>query len=461
MASKEVAIRHQTRASVPVRGAGHPHREASSPHTVEAVEETIGDDRTATAPAAFHVLAKPTGAICNLDCRYCYFLAKEALYPGDRFRMSDEVLDTYIRQLLEAHQAPEVTIAWQGGEPTLMGVEFIRRSLDAVERHRRPGQRITHTIQTNGTLLTDEWCELLADHQFLVGISIDGPRELHDAYRLDKRGAPTFDRVLRGLDLLLAHGVEVNVLCTVHAANQDYPIEVYRFFRDELGLRHVQFIPIVERNNTTGFQEGDTVTDRSVDPHSWGRFLMTVFDEWVTGDVGEVFVSHFDAALASWLGIPPALCIFRETCGDALALEHNGDVYSCDHFVEPDHLLGNITTTHLVELAGSPRQRRFGEAKRASLPAYCRRCEVRFACHGECPKNRFVLTPDGEPGLNYLCPGYKAFFEHIDGLMRLMGGLLRAGRPASDVRAVLAAAGRNDPCPCGSGRKAKLCHPAR
>ncbi|MEJ5256121.1 MAG: anaerobic sulfatase maturase [Acidimicrobiales bacterium] len=417
--------------------------------------------RPTGAPSSFHVLAKPTGAICNLNCSYCYFLSKEALYPGDRFRMTDDVLDAYIRQLLEAHQAPEVTIAWQGGEPTLMGVELIRRSLEAVERHRRPGQRITHTIQTNGTLLTDELCELFAANDFLVGISIDGPRELHDAYRVDKRGEPTFDRVLRGLELLLGHGVEVNVLCTVHAANQSHPLEVYRFFRDELGLRHLQFIPIVERDNETGFQEGDRVTERSVDPEAWGRFLIGVFDEWVTHDVGEVFVSHFDAALASWLGAPPALCIFRETCGDALALEHNGDVYSCDHFVEPDHLLGNITTTHLLELVASPKQRRFGEAKRAGLPAHCRGCEVRFACHGECPKNRFTLTPDGEPGLNYLCAGYKAFFRHIDGLMRIMADLLRDGRAASEVRNVLAAAPRNGPCPCGSGRKAKQCHPVR
>lgn len=417
--------------------------------------------RPTAAPPSFHVLAKPTGAICNLDCSYCFFLSKEALYPGDRFRMTDDLLDVYIRQLLEAHESPEVTIAWQGGEPTLMGVDLIRRSLDAIERHRRPGQQITHTIQTNGTLLTDEWCELLAAHDFLVGISIDGPRELHDAYRVDKRGDPTFDKVLRGLELLLTHGVEVNVLCTVHAANQSHPLEVYRFFRDELGLRHLQFIPIVERDNDTGFQEGDRVTERSVDPEAWGRFLITVFDEWVTHDVGEVFVSHFDAALASWLGVPPALCIFRETCGDALALEHNGDVYSCDHFVEPDHLLGNITTTHLVELVASPQQRRFGEAKRAGLPAHCRACEVRFACNGECPKNRFTLTPDGEPSLNYLCAGYKAFFGHIDGLMRAMADLLRAGRSASEVRGMLAAAPRNGPCPCGSGRKAKHCHPVR
>jgi len=414
--------------------------------------------RPADAPRSFHVLAKPTGAICNLDCTYCFFLSKESLYPGDRFRMADDVLDAYVRQLLEAQTADEVTIAWQGGEPTLMGVDFFRRSLEAVERHRRPGQRVQHTVQTNGTLLTDEWCELLAANDFLVGISIDGPRELHDAYRVDKRGEPTFDKVMQGFELLVAHGVDTNVLCSVHAANQDHPLDVYRFFRDDLGLRHIQLIPIVERDNDTGFQEGDTVTDRSIDPVAWGRFLTTVFDEWVVRDVGEVFVSQFDAALASWVGVPPALCILRETCGDAVALEHNGDVYSCDHFVEPDHLLGNIATTHLVELVASPQQRAFGAAKRDGLPGQCQRCEVRFACHGECPKNRFTTTADGEAGLNFLCAGYYDFFTHVDGLMRVMADLLRSGRYADEVRGVLASAGRNDPCPCGSGRKAKQCH---
>ncbi|MFI5040921.1 MAG: anaerobic sulfatase maturase [Acidimicrobiales bacterium] len=415
-------------------------------------------NRPLTAPASFHVLVKPSGPICNLDCSYCFFLSKEALYPGDRFRMGEDLLETYIRQLIESEQGPEVTIAWQGGEPTLMGVEYFRRAVELAEAHRRPGQRILHTLQTNGTLLTDEWCELLHAHGFLVGISIDGPAHLHDAYRVDKRGGPTFDRVRRGLDLLKAHEVDFNILCTVNAANQDHALEVYRYFRDELGARHIQYIPIVERDNDTGFQEGDRVTERSVDPERWGRFLVQVFDEWVRRDVGTVFVQMFDAALASWCGVPAAMCVFNETCGNALALEHNGDLYSCDHFVEPDHLIGNITETHLVELVASPRQRAFGDAKRDSLPAYCRSCDVRFACHGECPKNRFTLTPDGEPGLNYLCAGYMAFFEHVNGLMTIMADLLRQGRYADEVMDIIAAAGRNEPCPCGSGRKAKHCH---
>ncbi len=414
--------------------------------------------RPPSAPSSFHVLAKPTGAICNLDCSYCYFLTKEALYPGDRFRMADDLLETYVRQVIESQPASQVTIAWQGGEPTLMGVDFFRRSMDCVERHRRPGMTIHHTIQTNGTLLTDEWCEFLADHDFLVGISIDGPRELHDAYRIDKRGNPTFHRVMEGFELLRRHGVELNVLCTVHAANQDRPLDVYRFFRDDLGARFIQLIPIVERDNDTGFQEGDTVTERSVDPRRWGDFLVGVFDEWMRHDVGTVFVQMFDAALAAWCRLPSPVCIFSETCGDAVALEHNGDLYSCDHFVEPGHLLGNIGETHIVEMLGSPQQRAFGDAKRDTLPRYCRECEVRFACNGECPKNRFTLTPDGEPGLNYLCAGYKAFFNHIDGLMRIMSDLLRRSRYADEVMTLLDQAPRNEPCPCGNGRKAKHCH---
>jgi uncharacterized protein len=404
------------------------------------------------------VLAKPTGPICNLDCSYCFFLSKEALYPGDRFRMADEVLRSYLTQLLAAHPDGDVTVAWQGGEPTLMGVDFFRRSVELVEELRRPGQRVQHTIQTNGTLLTDEWCALLARHRFLVGLSIDGPPELHDAYRVDKRGEPTSDKVLRGLRLLQDHGVEVNVLCTVHRANQDHPLEVYRYFRDDLGLRHIQLIPIVERDNDTGFQEGDTVTDRSVEPQAWGRFLTAVFDEWVVHDVGTVFVQMFDAALAAWLGLPSTLCIFRETCGDALALEHNGDLYSCDHFVEPAHLLGNILTTPMGELVASPQQVAFGRAKAETLPGQCHRCEVRFACNGECPKNRFATSVDGEPGLNHLCAGYYRFFTHIDGCMRIMADLVRRGRYADEIRQVFTAAGRNDPCPCGSGRKTKQCH---
>ena len=419
---------------------------------------TLPVDRPPTAPAYFHVLSKPSGPICNLDCEYCFFLSKEALYPNDRFRMADDVLEAYIKQLLESHETPVVTIAWQGGEPTLMGVDFFRRAIELVGKHRRPGQTVEHTMQTNATLLTAEWCELLREHRFLVGVSIDGPRELHDAFRVDKKGNPTFDKVLRGYELLRKHEVDVNILCTVNSANEDYPLDVYRFFRDELGVEHIQLIPIVERDNDTGFQEGDQVTHRSVDPEKWGIFLSAIFDEWVRRDVGKVYVQMFDAALASWLGVPATMCIFGETCGNAVALEHNGDVYSCDHFVEPKYLLGNIMETHMVELLASPQQRAFGDDKRDTLPKYCRDCSVRFACNGECPKNRFTLTPDGEAGLNYLCAGYLHFFTHIDGLMRIMADKMRHGGYADEVMTVLASAGRNDPCPCGSGRKTKQCH---
>jgi uncharacterized protein len=278
-----------------------------------------------------------------------------------------------------------------------------------------------------------------------VGLSIDGPQPLHDAYRVDKRGRPTFDKVERAARLMQQYEVEFNVLCTVHAQNADRPLDVYRYFRDELGARYIQFIPIVERVNADGrtlLQEGSTVTDRSVTAAAWGSFLNAIFDEWLQRDVGTVFVQMFDAALASWVGAPPALCIFSETCGDAVALEHNGDVYSCDHYVEPGYLLGNVLDTAMVDLVSSPRQRAFGAAKRDTLPKYCRDCEVRFACHGECPKNRFITTPDGEPGLNYLCAGYKAFFTHIDRPMRMMSQLLRQGRYADEVMQLLAAEGR-------------------
>jgi uncharacterized protein len=387
-----------------------------------------------TPPSSFHVLAKPAGARCNLACRYCFYLTKVELYPGGTFRMSDDLLEEFLRQYIEAQQVPAVTVAWQGGEPTLMGLDFYRRSVDLAEGFARPGMQVGYTMQTNGTLLDDEWCKFFKQHNFLVGISIDGPRDRHDAYRVDRKGRGTFARVMEGLALLQKHGVEYNILCTVHAANGDHPLDVYRFFRDEAGAQFLQFIPIVER-------EGDAATDRSVRPAQWGRFLCTVFDEWVRHDVGEMFVQHFDTALAAWVGHPPGLCTFAPTCGAAVALEHNGDLYSCDHFVEPDHYLGNITATPLAELVGSAQQQRFGQDKRTTLPRFCRECPVRFACHGGCPRNRFVATPDGEPGLNYLCEGYRRFFSHVDRPMRMMADLLRRGRYADEVMAMLATEG--------------------
>jgi uncharacterized protein len=406
------------------------------------------------APPAFHLLAKPTGAICNLDCQYCFFLSKEQLYPGSKFRMTDDLLETYIQQLLESHQAPEVTIAWQGGEPTLMGLEFFQRSLELVKKHKKPGQQVTHTLQTNGTRLDDAWGQFFKQHNFLIGLSVDGPQYLHDTYRVDKRGRGSFEQVMQGWKTLKQHQVDFNILCTVNAANGDRPLEVYRFFRDQLGAEFIQFIPIIERVNADGstlIQQGKQVTERSVKPEQFGQFLSGVFDEWVRRDVGKIFIQHFDAALANWVGAQPGVCIFSKTCGNALALEHNGDLYSCDHFVEPDYKLGNIQETPMLELIASERQRQFGQAKFDALPKYCRDCEVRFACNGGCPKNRFIETPDGEAGLNYLCAGYKAFFTHIDKPMRMMADLLRQGRYADEVMSLLAKAERQTKKTVGFG----------
>jgi uncharacterized protein len=404
------------------------------------------------APPAFHVLIKPTGAICNLDCKYCFFLSKEMLYPGSRFQMAEGLLETYLEQLLESHRDPRVDVAWQGGEPTLMGLDFFKRSVELVNKHKRPGQQIQYTIQTNGTLLNDAWCAFFKKNNFLVGLSVDGPKALHDVYRLNKGGAGSFDQVMRGFQVLKKHDVDVNILCTVHAANQNHPLDVYRFFRDELGAQYIQLIPIIERVSASmlpianeGWSErpggerplytieGNQVTERSVDAQAYGKFLIAIFDEWLKSDVGKIYVQHFDSALANWVGVPGAVCVFSETCGQAVALEHNGDLYSCDHFVEPAYKLGNIREVHLIQLLTSPQQVKFGQDKKDTLPRYCRECEVRFACHGECPKNRFIKTPDGEDGLNYLCAAYKTFFNHINEPMKIMAELLRRRRFADEI----------------------------
>jgi uncharacterized protein len=424
------------------------------------------------APRAFHIMAKPSGSACNLNCEYCFFLKKESLYPGSNFRMSDKVHEAYIKQLFEAHQVPQVTVAWQGGEPTLMGLDFFRRSMDLQKKYAKPGTRIENTFQTNGVLLNDEWCRFFHENNYLIGLSMDGPKELHDVYRKDKGGHGTHDRVVRAARLLQKHKVEFNILCTVNRKNANRPLEVYQFFRDELGVDYIQFIPIVERineNGETGFQEGNEVTDRSVRPDQWGRFLIEIFDEWVERDVGQTFVLNFDGALAGWLGKAGTVCIFGPTCGQGMALEHNGDLYSCDHFVEPNYFLGNILETPMIHLVASDKQRKFGQDKWDTLPQYCRNCEFIHICNGECPKNRFIETPDGEAGLNYLCEGYKAFFKHADKPMRIMADILRQGRNADEIMKVLKEnrkggevgskqPGRNDPCFCGSGLKYKKCH---
>ncbi len=439
-------------------------------------------------------MSKPIGPICNLDCEYCYYLHKEELYAsGERWRMPDPTLEAYIQQYIEAQPAgaPEITFAWQGGEPTLLGIEFFQHVVELQKKLTPPGKRFVNTLQTNGVLLDDAWGAFFKANEFLIGISIDGPADLHDRYRYDKKGRPTFDAVLRGLKLLKRHQVEFNVLVVVNSHNGDYGRRVYSYLRDN-GVQFLQFIPIVERRGVGVHAEEPLqvvdpseditglVSSRSVAAEQYGDFLIEVFNEWIKRDVGRVFVQIFDQALSAWMGMEPSLCIFRRECGRALAIEHNGDVYSCDHFVEPEYKLGNIHDLPIVEMANSEFQIKFGEDKQSALPQYCRECEVRFSCNGGCPKNRFIETPGGESGLNYLCAGYRKFFNHIDPYMKMMVEELKQQRPAANVMHRLNSArrekkrnveqvsnrqqqmpiqspGRNDPCPCGSGKKFKKC----
>ena len=458
---------------------------------------TSTDVKTARLPNGVHVMTKPIGPICNLDCEYCYYLHKEELYPsGERWRMTDPTLREYVAQYIHAQPATasEVTFAWQGGEPTLLGLEFFQRVVAYQQEFARPGMRVVNTLQTNGVLLDDDWCRFFREHNFLIGLSIDGPAELHDRYRYDKKGEGSFAAVLAALKLLQHHKVEYNVLVVVNRINGDHGRKVYTYLRDN-GVRFLQFIPIVERrgvgvhaeadlsadagNSTNPWQ--DRVSSRSVSPEQFGDFLIAVFDEWIRRDVGKVFVQIFDQALAAWSGHEPSLCVFRRQCGGALAMEHNGDLFSCDHFVEPEFRLGNIHELPILDLASSETQQEFGKAKETTLPQYCRNCEVRFMCNGECPKNRFIETPDGEAGLNYLCVGYRKFFNHIRPVMERMAEELRDGRSPVNVMHEMRAKtpvkqtpsrsgvpngpvttlGRNDPCPCGSGRKYKKCCWAR
>ena len=374
------------------------------------------------------------------------------MYPGSKFKMDKKLLEIYIKQYIHSQHSPEITFSWQGGEPTLMGLDFFKLAIKFQQKYAEPGTLILNTLQTNGTLLTAEWCEFFKRYGFLIGLSIDGPEAEHDTYRVNRAGKGSFAKVMKGWKLLKDIGVQYNILCSVHAANQDKPLEVYHFFRDKLNARYIQFIPIVERATSqalpvanSGWKEndnkkrilyvqaGDRVTDRSVAPVMYGNFLNTVFDEWVRYDVGKTYVQIFDVALGAWFGQPVGLCIFSPACGNAMALEHNGDLFSCDHFVEPDYLLGNIRKKNMAELAVSEKQGVFGESKTKKLPKYCLKCEVNFVCQGGCPKNRFINTPDGEPGLNYLCAAYKSFFNHIDRPMKTMARLLRQRRPPAEI----------------------------
>ena len=393
-----------------------------------------------TSARPFHLLTKPAGAICNLDCKYCFYLEKEKLYPGEKsWRMSEEVLEEYVRQYIHSQPSPEIYFAWQGGEPTLLGVEFFRKVV-ALQNKLSDGKTIFNAIQTNGTLLDDEWCEFLVANKFLVGLSIDGPAELHDKYRVDKQQQPTFDKVMRGLECLKRHKVDFNTLTVVNRENSQQPLEVYRFLKN-IGSQFLQFIPLVERAapvemKIAGFDFASpplpgekenfyAVTPWSVEAEQYGNFLCAIFDEWVRRDVGKTFVQLFDVALGNWMGLGSTLCVFAEKCGAALAIEYNGDLYSCDHYVYPRHKLGNVMNNSLGAMVNSPQQIKFGNDKSDSLPKFCRECEVRFACNGECPKHRFIQTPDGEGGLNYLCAAYKKFFKHVDPYMKTMAQLLQ------------------------------------
>jgi uncharacterized protein len=380
-------------------------------------------------PQAFHVMLKPRGALCNLDCAYCFYLGKEALYPHASFRMSDELLESFTRQYIQSQNVPEITFAWQGGEPTLMGLDFFRKAVDIQRKYRQVGQKINNSLQTNAVLLDSEWCQFFKQHNFLLGVSLDGPQELHDAYRVDKGGQPTFERVLRGVKLLQKHQVEFNILACVNDRTAQRPMEVYHFLRDEVPATFIQFIPIVEKS----LDPTHPISERSVTGLAYGQFLTSIFDDWVQNDVGKVFVQIFDVALAAWAGFRPGLCVHEATCGRALAMEHNGDLYSCDHFVDSGHFLGNMINQSLVELINLPQQSQFGRDKKADLPRQCRKCRLRFACNGGCPKDRLLVSQEGEAGLNVLCAGYQDFFTHIDHPMRRMVELLKADRAPAEI----------------------------
>ncbi len=406
----------------------------------------------------FQVLAKPAGAACNLDCGYCYYLKTRELYPGGgACRMPESLLEEYIVQQIDASPDPTVNFCWHGGEPTLLGLTYFQRIVELQRKHRPRGRRIFNGLQTNGVLLDEAWCRFLAAEGFGVGLSIDGPAELHDRYRPNRGGGRTHREAMRAFRLLRRYQVTCNILCVVHDRNVAHATEVYRFLK-EIGGTYIGFLPMVARDREGG------VTAETVPAEAFGSFLCTIFDEWVRQDAGRVTVQIVDEATRPARGIDHSLCIFRETCGDVPVVEHTGDFYCCDHFVDPAHRLGNIRETRLAQLLDSPDQQAFGAAKRDTLPRYCRECEVRPMCNGGCPKDRFLGTPDGEAGLNYLCAGFKRFFTHIRPYASELA-LARAvpGRIATSEVALQAAAarnpnaGRNDPCPCGSGRKYKRC----
>jgi len=421
------------------------------------------------ASRGFQIFAKPVGSICNLDCHYCYYLKKKHLYPENEvFRMSDDILEEYIVQHINASADPVIRFSWHGGEPTVLGLDYFRKIVALQRKHRPSNQRIINGIQTNGTLLDEDWCRFLAAEGFAVGLSLDGPQEMHDRFRVTKDQKPTYERVMRGYRLLRQHRIHCDILCVVNAHNVQYPTQVYRFFK-QIEAQYVTFLPLVEPQPDQAFEKSLSkkergVSHRTVPAEALGAFLCAIFDEWMEQDIGRIKVQIFEEAARTAFGQEHELCIFRKTCGDVPVVEHNGDFFSCDHFVDAEHCLGNIQETPLVELLESPAQRAFGQAKLDTLPRYCQACEVRAMCNGGCPKNRFLQTPDGEPGLNYLCAGYKRFFTHCQPFVAELSALWRRSTPerqmpltrTTNVR-TSPRVGRNDPCPCGSGLKYKKC----
>lgn len=392
-----------------------------------------------------YVMLKPAGAHCNLACKYCYYLEKNKLYPtAQRHLMSDEMLEQFTREYIEAQTMNQVLFTWHGGEPLLRSIDFYRKALSLQQKY-AGGRRIDNVIQTNGTLLTDEWCEFFAQNHWLVGISIDGPQPDHDHYRLTAAGKPSWKKVMQGIKLLKKHGVEWNAMAVVNAYNANHPLEFYRFFKEN-GCQFLQFTPIVER--LTRHEDGRTLasladkdeislSEASVAPEQWGYFLCAIFEEWVRKDVGKIFVEIFDCTLANWMGISPGICAYSKECGHAGVMEHNGDVYSCDHFVFPEYKLGNIRDHSLIDMLYGEQQQEFSRLKHSSLPRQCKECDMEFACHGECPKNRFMKDKYGDSGLNYLCPGYYHYYQHVVPYMDYMKQKLMAQRPPSNIMKVL------------------------
>ncbi len=393
--------------------------------------------------SGFNLLAKPTGPLCNLDCAYCYYLEKEKMYPGtSSFRMNEETLETFTRKYIHEQPGPEVTFVWQGGEPTLLGIEYFQTALRFQKKY-GSGKQISNSFQTNGVLLNDEWCKFFKENNFLIGISIDGPEKLHDTYRINKGGKGSFSKVMSGIDLLKKHHVEFNTLTVVNNINSEYPLEVYHFLK-QVGSGYIQFIPIIEyiagscspeKLSLVLPEQSDSaaLAPWSVNSVKFGKFLISIFNEWVKRDVGRYFVQIFDATLANEVGVPAGICVFSERCGDALAIEHNGDVYSCDHFVYPEYKLGNINSSTLKKMLLLPEQQKFGNNKYDSLPEQCKKCDVYSYCRGECPKNRFLTSDTGEAGLNYLCEGYKRFFRHTKPYMKYMANELARKRSPANI----------------------------